>query len=200
MKIFKKKAELNVILGDITKGNYQCIVNAANQSLQRGGGVCGAIYKAAGPKLEQDTNEFKPIGVSECKMTGGYDLCEIIIHAVGPIYEGQYKIDLLDMAHNIKCEQLKKCYENIFDLCKDYNIKNIALPLISTGIYGFPKREAIQIALEVIHKVIKEKETNLKEINIVCFELEDYNLVYRIFKQNQQHIFLNYLHESKIHI
>ena len=125
---------------DITSTDCEAVVNAANEGLMMGGGVCGAIFRAAGAERLQ--NECDMIGGCEtgrAVITSGYDLCRYVIHAVGPVYE--------DGMHG-EPELLRSCYMKALDLAKEKGIESIAFPLISSGIYGYPKDEAWRIALD----------------------------------------------------
>ena len=159
-----------VIKGDITKLKVDIIVNAANKSLLGGGGVDGAIHKAAGPMLLEECKTLNGCAVGEAKITESYNLpCKQIIHTVGPIYGGWEKEPE---------KLLKNCYINSMKLAERYRTDNemnnitIAFPCISTGIYHFPREQACNIAVETI------KEINNENIHVIfcCFLDEDYNL------------------------
>lgn len=168
-----REVKFDVIHGDITKQNFDCIVNAANTHLAKGGGVCGSIYKAAGPDLELETDQLLGCAVGECKATYGYDLCKHIVHTVGPIYA--------DWSPEEAEWLLRSAYAEAIILADDLRCSEIAFPLISTGIYGYPLREGIQVALEVIDDYITDTAlTNINKITIVCFTKEDYDLVKEI--------------------
>ena len=124
----------------ITKTGAQCVVNAANTHLQEGGGVCGVIFEDAGVyRLQKECDRIGYCPTGKAVITSGYDLCEYIIHAVGPIYEG---------GRNNEAKLLYDCYRNSLDLAKEKKISSIAFPLISSGIYGYPKKEAFEVALK----------------------------------------------------
>lgn len=156
--------------GDITKIKTEAIVNAANTSLLGGGGVDGAIHRAAGPEL---LNECRKIVARQggCKVgnsvitSAGNLPCKFVIHTVGPVYNG---------GKNGEEEKLKNCYINSLKIAKDNNILSIAFPNISTGIYGYPKELACNIAI----KAIKDFEDIhfFNKIVFVCFDDENYNL------------------------
>ena len=133
---------IELIHGDITQLDVDCIVNAANERLEPGGGVCGAIHKAAGPDLAKECRRIGHCGVGEARITNGYDLtAKHVIHTVGPIwhdgkeYEDQY---------------LFNCYKKSLLLATHHQIKSIAFPNISTGLYGFPKFYAAQVAIAAV--------------------------------------------------
>lgn len=141
-----------IINKDITKLDVDAIVNAANTSLQRGGGVCGAIFKAAGAeKLEEACNKLAPISTGEAVITDGFDLkARYIIHTAGPIYD----LENPQKSKNL----LEDAYKNSLRLAKDNMLNSIAFPLISSGIYGYPKKEAYKIAQNTINDFLEEND------------------------------------------
>ncbi|GHU77146.1 RNase III inhibitor [Clostridia bacterium] len=133
-----------IVFGDITKIGTEAVVNAANNQLKQGAGVCGAIFKAAGASDLQ--NECDGIGyckTGEAVLTSGYALCKYVIHTVGSIWK--------DGSDGEKA-LLKNCYKNSLLLAKQYNVKSIAFPLVSEGIYGFHENEAEAVAVEAINE------------------------------------------------
>ncbi len=159
--------------GDITKLACDCIVNAANKTLLGGGGVDGAIHRAAGPQLLDECKTLNGCKTGEAKITKGYNLkAKYIIHTVGPIYSG---------AENDR-EMLASCYEKSLELGKKHNIKSIAFPAISTGIYGYPKEEAAKIALETIYKWIDSSNYEI-DIILMCFDSETQNIYEKYIKK-----------------
>lgn len=144
-----------IINKDITKLDVDAIVNAANTSLQRGGGVCGAIFKAAGAeKLEEACNKLAPISTGEAVITDGFDLkARYIIHTAGPVY---------NPANPKKSEELlAKSYKNSLKLAKEYELQSLAFPLISAGIYGYPKSEALAIAKNIIEDFLSNNQMDI---------------------------------------
>lgn len=149
-----------IIYGDITNMDTEAVVNAANKKLKNGGGVCGAIFAAAGEKELE--NECKSIGgcpTGQAVITKGYRLtASYIIHAVGPRWYGGFAGEK---------KKLASCYTAALELAKQYGIKSIAFPLISSGIYHYPKRQALEIAQEAIGKFL---ETNDMQVYLVLLE------------------------------
>lgn len=157
--------------GDITKLKVDVIVNAANSKLAGGGGVDGAIHKAAGPQLLEECKMLNGCETGSAKLTKGYNLpAKYVIHAVGPVWRG---------GENNEAELLKSCYTTSLNKAVQYGCESIAFPNISTGIYGFPKEEAATIAIETVVNFIKENE-RLKEIYFVCFDEENYSIYNKI--------------------
>lgn len=151
---------LKLIDEDITKLDIDAIVNAANKGLLMGGGVCGAIFRAAGPeKLQEACDKLSPIETSESVITEGFDLkAKYIIHTAGPIYkDGNQDEEKL----------LRNSYFSAMELAKKYLCKSIAFPLISAGIYGYPKKQAIEIACRAILDFLKENED--MEVYLILF-------------------------------
>ncbi|MBR4831437.1 MAG: O-acetyl-ADP-ribose deacetylase [Butyrivibrio sp.] len=158
-------------VGDITKLQVDAIVNAANSSLLGGGGVDGAIHRAAGPELLAECRTLGGCRTGEAKITKGYNLpAKHVIHTVGPIYSGSAS-DPVD---------LKNCYYNSLELAKENAIHSIAFPGISTGVYGYPKEEAAEIALKTINDWIKTNADYDMDVTIVNFSEQDYMIYQRI--------------------
>jgi O-acetyl-ADP-ribose deacetylase (regulator of RNase III) len=156
---------LQIIEGDITTLSVDAIVNAANSSLLGGGGVDGSIHKAAGPGLLAECRTIGGCPPGEARITGGYDLpARHVIHTVGPIWRGGSQGEGEVLAH---------CYRNSMALAVQNNLRSIAFPSISTGIYGFPIRRAARIALRAILGILDYNPT-LETVLCVCYNRADY--------------------------
>ena len=144
-----------IISKDITKLDIDAIVNAANTSLQMGGGVCGAIFRAAGAdQLRKACDMICPIKTGQAVMTDGYNLkAKHIIHTAGPVFDSQHP--------EKSKELLENSYKNSLNLARKHNFKSIAFPLISAGIYGYPKKEAFDIAKNTINKFLIDNDTDV---------------------------------------
>ena len=164
--------EISILRADITTLDVDVIVNAANRSLLGGGGVDGAIHKAAGPELLEATKELGGAHTGEAKITKGFNLpAEYIIHTVGPIYQNGTKNE---------ANLLAECYENSLLLADDKGLKTIAFSAISTGVYGYPLEEATEIAISTIRKLIPTLK-HVEKIIFVVFndEIKDiYETIY----------------------
>jgi O-acetyl-ADP-ribose deacetylase len=155
---------LEIVKGDITVEETESIVNAANDRLSPGGGVSGAIHRAAGPMLWQECKKHNGCATGEAKLTGGYNLkADYVIHTVGPVYSGSRD----------DAGKLKSCYYSSLCLASDNGIKSISFPSISTGIFGYPVREASQIALGTIIDYLKTHK-EIKLVRMVLFSTGDY--------------------------
>ena len=154
-------------LGDITKLDCDAIVNAANKTLLGGGGVDGAIHRAAGHELLAECRTLGGCHTGEAKITRGYKLkAKYIIHTVGPIYSGR----------NSDAADLANCYKNSLDLAKKHDIHSIAFPAISTGVYHYPLEEATRIALTTVDNWLKANADYDIEIIFSCFDKRTYNI------------------------
>ena len=151
--------------GDITRQTVDAIVNAANQSLLGGGGVDGAIHRAAGPRLRRECEALGGCPTGEARLTGGHDLAaRWVIHTVGPIWQGGGAGERA---------QLAACYRNSLSLTEEVGARSIAFPSISTGAFGFPMEPATDIALETVSAHLAES-SGLARVVFVCFGRDAY--------------------------
>jgi O-acetyl-ADP-ribose deacetylase len=157
---------IELVKGDITKLKVDAIVNAANTSLLGGGGVDGAIHRAAGPSLLEFNKTLNGCNTGEAKISPGFDLkAKHIIHTVGPVWKGgEYNEETL----------LANCYTNSLKLARENNIKTIAFPSISTGVYRFPTDRAAKIAIREAKNFLKEN-SSIQKVIFVCFDEGTYN-------------------------
>jgi O-acetyl-ADP-ribose deacetylase (regulator of RNase III) len=172
--IMNVKDRIELIDGDITRQQVDAIVNAANNSLLGGGGVDGAIHRAAGPELLAECRTLNGCPTGEAKITKGYKLpAKHVIHTVGPIWRGgKAKEDQL----------LENCYQNSLTLAVKHGIKTLAFPSISTGVYGFPIERASRIALKTV-KTFLEYNESIQKVIFVCFGSHDYQVYQRAVKE-----------------
>jgi len=163
---------VEVILGDITRCDVDAIVNAANRSLCGGGGVDGAIHRAAGPGLLKECRTLGGCPTGEAKITKGYRLsARYVIHTAGPVWAG---------GHKKEPEFLRSCYQKCLELARDNELTSIAFPCISTGIYRFPKEKAAEIAVETV-KSFGSSGSVPEKVIFVCFSKEDYDIYRSLF-------------------
>ncbi|QCK14659.1 O-acetyl-ADP-ribose deacetylase [Mangrovivirga cuniculi] len=161
--------EISVIKDDITTLNVDAIVNAANKSLAGGGGVDGAIHRAAGPELKEATKKYDGCATGDSKVTKGFDLpADYVIHAVGPVWND---------GNSDEDELLASAYESSLKNADSEKCKTIAFPNISTGIYGFPKERAANIAINTVQDYEPE---NLEEVIFCCFDDENFDIYKKI--------------------
>ena len=156
---------ITIVEGDITKLDVDTIVNAANESLLGGGGVDGAIHRAAGPKLLEECRTLHGCPTGEAKITKGYNLpARHVIHTVGPVWHG---------GKDDEDELLARCYRNSLALAEKHGLRSIAFPAISTGVYGFPVDRAAGIAVREVAAFL-EKNQKMEKVLLVCFGKQAY--------------------------
>lgn len=154
---------IKIVVGDITQLKVDAIVNAANRSLLGGGGVDGAIHRAAGRDLLRECMTLNGCETGQSKITGAYLLpCKYVIHTVGPVYQHYSELEAAEL--------LASCYRTSLAIAKEKGIKSIAFPCISCGVYGYPKADAAKVALQAINESDYEGE-----VIICCFCKEDTN-------------------------
>ena len=169
-----KKPRLELVKGDITTLDVEAIVNAANTSLLGGGGVDGAIHRAAGPDLLKECETLNGCKTGQSKITKGYNLkAKYVIHTVGPVWYGGYRDE-----H----EQLASCYQTSLAIAREKKIKSVAFPCISTGVYRFPKDLAALIAVNETKRFLA-KNTNPGRVIFVAYDDESYESYRKLLDQ-----------------
>jgi len=168
-------AKIEIIRGDITQLNVDAIVNAANRSLLGGGGVDGAIHRAAGPKLLEACELLNGCNTGDAKITPGYKLpSKYVIHTVGPVWkDGKYH----------EKELLASCYKQSLKIASDNDFKTIAFPNISTGVYGFPKQEASLIALQTVQNFLAD-HPKIEKVIFCCFDEENFSIYNKLVSES----------------
>ncbi len=168
---------LRIVRNDITKMRVDAIVNAANRTLLGGGGVDGCIHRAAGIGLLQECMKLGGCETGSAKITGAYNLpCRYVIHTVGPVWNGG--------GHGEK-EKLISCYRTSLELAKEAGCETVAFPLISSGIYGYPKEEALKVATDTITDFLLKNDMT---VYIVIFDKESLNIGKKLFSDIEEYI------------
>lgn len=164
---------IKAVKADITKLQTDAIVNAANNTLLGGGGVDGAIHRAAGPQLLAECRTLNGCETGQAKITKGYNLpAKYVIHTVGPVWYG---------GEQDEPQLLADAYRNSLKLAEEHNLKSVAFPAISTGVYGYPKEEAAHIAIDTIREFLKEYDM---EVVLTAFSDGDLKRYERILQQD----------------
>lgn len=163
---------IQMVRNDITKMQVDAIVNAANTALTPGGGVCGAIHRAAGPELAKECQALQGCMTGRAKITKGYRLpARYVIHAVGPVWYGGSRGEEM---------HLSSCYRESLQLARQYQCKSIAFPLISSGLYGYPKAQALKIATDTIRDFLMATEEEML-VYLVIFDADSFHISEKLY-------------------
>ena len=167
-------SSVSLDMGDITRLHVDAIVNAANKTLLGGGGVDGAIHRAAGKGLLEECRTLNGCNTGEAKITGGYNLpAKYVIHTVGPVYSGRAK----------DAELLSACYRNSLEVAKSHDVHSIAFPAISTGVYGYPMKEAAALACAAVKSWLAENPDYGMDVVFSCFGQSAYAIYEDLLKK-----------------
>ncbi|MCF8308059.1 MAG: O-acetyl-ADP-ribose deacetylase [Bacteroidales bacterium] len=168
--------KISVIRDDITRQEVDAIVNAANESLLGGGGMDGTIHRAAGPELKEECKTLDGCPTGEARVTKGYKLpTDFVIHTVGPVWKGGGQNE----------EQLlASCYHESLKKADERKLTSVAFPNISTGVYGFPKRKAAEVALKAVKEYREQNKTHIEKLVFVCFDEENYTIYNELLKED----------------
>ncbi len=171
-----KSDRITTIQGDITKQKVDAIVNAANTSLLGGGGVDGAIHRAAGRQLLEECRTLGGCATGDAKITKGYDLsAKYVIHTVGPVWHGGSRDE---------DQLLASCYRRSLELAVEHGVKSIAFPCVSTGVYGFPQERAAKIAVRKVTEFL-EGNASIEKVVFVCFLERDFEIYKELLREGK---------------